>query len=142
MAIVETQGNEYEFDPHDGEHFRDLGSAMRFAGTGAVIVALIAGGLVGVVAMRVSGTTRMVAIGAGVAEVLLMIFIGMLHVSTASHVAQVHTTEGRDITHLMNGLARLRGLYRMLAVLLVLLTIAGIGLPTLVLLMRAGIVSV
>lgn len=122
---------EFEFEASDNEHFAGLAGAMRFVGVGAVIIALLIGGAC-LLAWRLAddsarGAMPIAYFSPAIGAAILLVIIGVMNVRAAGPFTQIHTTTGRDITNLMLAFARLRSLFRLLALLLVLGVLAAVG---------------
>lgn len=126
------QPRQYEFTPQDDALFDDLASKMNFVGYVMLFVALFGLGLM---------IYRMVVTRFGVITFdlndFLLLFIAGWTIYAAGEFRKVATTQGRDITHVLDALSALRSLYTLLfwvllitivlVLLLVVLVSVGLG---------------
>jgi hypothetical protein len=126
-------GGEYEFDASDNEHFVNLASAMRFVGIGTVIIGLLLAAVSALLFTALGhGRLATAAIAPEGIASFLFVIIGVLNARAATPFRQIHDTAGRDISNLMEAFTRMRALFRLLAVLLVLMVLANVAFSVLV----------
>jgi hypothetical protein len=119
------QGNpngpkEHEFDIMQNEVFKGLSGWMGFVG----IMIIIFGGL-----YCAQGLINLGAVGMiGLAQGVCLLMIGVWTWSASRSFKQIVTTEGMDITLLMDAMKKLRSVYTLQGVLLIIVIILIIGL--------------
>src|SRR5262245_9150763 len=134
-AKKQARHREYEFEENEAEHFVMLAKALKFVGLGTILVAVLSGLLFAVVNWRTNGggNTRSFLIAAG-AECFLLFVTGALHVRASGPFKRVHTTEGHDVTNMMDGLSRMKTPYGLVAALVVLVTVGAMATTALMVL--------
>jgi hypothetical protein len=114
----------FEFNSEQGKLIGDLGRAMRVVGLVSLAYALAAITLMAVACWR----AKMLAIDL---SPILGIFLGLWAISGGRSFMDVAATEGNDIPHLMVALGKLRNIFRLIAILMVIaLVVAALVLLT------------
>jgi hypothetical protein len=114
---------EHEFDISQNEVFSGLAGWMGFVG----IMIIIFGSLYcvqGVLNLTLAGALAFVPIGQGVC----LLLIGAWTWSASRSFKQIVTSEGMDITLLMHAMKKLRSVYTLQGILLILVILLVIGL--------------
>jgi hypothetical protein len=114
---------EHEFDIMQNEVFGGLAGWMGFVG----IMIIIFGSLYcvqGVLNMSASGMIGMIGVGQGVC----LLLIGGWTWSASRSFKQIVTTEGMDITLLMDAMKKLRSVYTLQGILLIIVILLIVGL--------------
>jgi hypothetical protein len=116
---VTTVSPAYEFTPEQGEVIGGLGRSMRIVGLITLAYAIAGIILIAIAAWR----TRLLAIDL---NPILGLFAGTWALSAARSFLDVAGTQGRDIPHLMDALVKLRSIFRLIAILMVLALILAV----------------
>jgi len=109
----------YEFTPAQGEVIGGLGRSMRIIG-----LITLAYSIAGLILMAiVTWKTKVLALDL---NPILGLFIGGWGLSVAPSFLDVAGTQGNDIPHLMEALGKLRSIFTLIAILLVLALVLAI----------------
>jgi hypothetical protein len=122
----------YEFTTEQEKLIGDLGRSMRVVG-----LVVLAYSLTGIILMVVAAwRAKILAIDL---NPILGLFVGAWALSAGRSFLDIATTQGQDIRHLMTALGKLRSLFRLIAILMVIaLVLAAVVLLTIAFLHPAG----
>ena len=119
LTPTPAPSSQYEFTADQNKIIDDLSYSMIWVAA-PLLVAAVLYGLTAIVHFTWVGQDTRYLVPAGIA-LLGMVFFFLLSLwlrKTATAFDRVTATRGFDITHLMNGLASLRNLFRLLALLI------------------------
>jgi hypothetical protein len=122
----------YEFTTEQGKLIGDLGRSMRVVG-----LVVLAYSLAGIIMMVIAAWRK----GALILDLnpILGLFVGFWSLAGGRAFVDVATTQGQDIPLLMVALGRLRNIFRLIAILMVIaLVFAAVVLLTIAFLRPAG----
>ena len=108
---LSTTDGEYEFSEQQNTTFRQLSSAMKFVGVASIVLGFIVflGALKG----------DAMSIFSCIVQGSLSIIVGFWLRGAAESIARIATTEGNDVSNLMNAMGDLRKVYSLQRALLV-----------------------
>jgi hypothetical protein len=101
-------GQDYEFNDGENKIISELASAMNFIG----VVIIVLGVITSIIGLMELGTPNNAGKGIiSLLQAVLYTVIGTMTMGVAGHFSQVVKTEGNDINFLMQALDKLRGMY-------------------------------
>jgi len=107
-----TTGAPYEFNPEQGKLIGDLGRSMRIVGMVVLAYAIVGIVMIAIIAWK----TGMLAINL---NPILGLFVGSWAITGGRSFVNVATTQGNDMGHLMDALGKLRNIFKLIAILIV-----------------------
>ena len=102
----------YEFNAEQSKLIGGLGRSMRIVGLVALVWAVV-----GIISMSILAWTRGVLILD--LNPVLALFIGLWALSGGASFVNVASTQGNDISHLMDALGKLRNIFTLVAILII-----------------------
>jgi hypothetical protein len=117
---VIATGAPYEFNPEQGKLIGDLGRSMRIVG-----IVVLAYAIVGIIMMAVLAWQRRVL--ALDLNTILGLFVGSWAIAGGRSFVNVATTQGNDMSHLMVALGKLRNIFKLMAILIVVALVIAIA---------------
>ncbi len=120
--------SEYEFTVAENEVFMELGSAMRYCAGAWLLLCLVTVLLLLRSTETLEGVTGLLAVTATAFAVVTLTAMAWWTWGAAGNVFLLVRTEGRDITHLMRGLRKLRKLFWLQVLLIIIFAVTGINI--------------
>jgi len=109
---VTTNVAPYEFNAEQSELIGGLGRSMRIVGLVALVWAVV-----GIIAMSILAWKRGILILD--LNPVLGLFIGLWALSGGASFVKVASTQGNDISHLMDALGKLQNMFTLIAILII-----------------------
>src|SRR4051812_39068549 len=117
---VATTAAPYEFNPEQGQLIGDLGRSMRIVG-----VVVLAYSIVGIILMGlIAWKTGMLAINLGP---IIGLVVGSWAIAGGRSFVNVAITQGNDMSYLMDALGKLRNIFKLISILIIVSLVIAIA---------------